>query len=311
VCALSSSFRNVDGSGWIPITFTSLQGGSPLSTLPIDPLNTPSSYYTYVAGGSWALTAILESEKYLKERAAQDGGYNPGKFELGTNLGLVAKSEGLVGWWTFDEGSGTTARDSSGNNNHGTLMNGPTWTQGKVGAALSFDGVDDRVDTGDFSFLTGAFTVSAWVYATQAPSTEGRTVVSIYRYNGGGCNVRGWNFGAVWTGNTFRLDAHQGTGSCAAYASDTSYFANELNKWHLMVGVFSPNQFIKLYKDAVPIENNATTLSSVDYYPGDILRIGRRSAENQSHFAGLIDDVRIYNRALSDAEIQAIYNATR
>jgi hypothetical protein len=48
---------------------------------------------------------------------------------------------GLVGHWKFDEGSGITAGDSSGNNNTGTLTNGPTWTTGKLGGALSFDGI--------------------------------------------------------------------------------------------------------------------------------------------------------------------------
>src|SRR3989344_3676813 len=57
-----------------------------------------------------------------------------------------AQTSGLVGYWTFDEGTGATASDSSGNNNTGTLTNGPTWTTGKIGQALSFDGVDDYVN---------------------------------------------------------------------------------------------------------------------------------------------------------------------
>ena len=78
-----------------------------------------------------------------------------------------------------------------------------------------------------------------------------------------------------------------------------------------MVGVFSPNNSIKLYKDGVIIANSSTAISGIAYQTGDLLKIGRRSAENQSYFAGLIDDVRIYNRALSDAEIKAIYEATK
>ncbi len=50
---------------------------------------------------------------------------------------------GLVGWWKFDETNGTVAYDSSGNGNDGNFTNGPTWTTGKIGGALSFDGVDD------------------------------------------------------------------------------------------------------------------------------------------------------------------------
>src|SRR3989338_5343069 len=70
--------------------------------------------------------------------------------ELSILLGSPAQAQtsGLVGYWTFDEGAGTTANDSSGNNNTGTLTNGPTWTTGKIGQALNFDGVNDYVDLG-------------------------------------------------------------------------------------------------------------------------------------------------------------------
>ena len=58
-------------------------------------------------------------------------------------------TEGLVGWWKFDETDGNVASDSSGNGNDGNLTNGPTWTEGKIGGALSFDNVDDFVDLGN------------------------------------------------------------------------------------------------------------------------------------------------------------------
>jgi len=61
--------------------------------------------------------------------------------------GSLAK--GLVGWWKFDETNGTIAYDSSGNGNDGDLTNGPTWVSGKIGGALSFDGVNDYVEVPD------------------------------------------------------------------------------------------------------------------------------------------------------------------
>jgi len=71
----------------------------------------------------------------------------------------------LVGLWHFDEGTGTTAADSSGNNNNGTLVNGPTWTTGKVGGALSFDGVDDYASLGTSGMPSGSqpFSISVWM----------------------------------------------------------------------------------------------------------------------------------------------------
>src|SRR3990167_283101 len=77
----------------------------------------------------------------------------------------AAPTSGLVGYWNFDEGSGATVADSSGNGNTGTLTNGPTWTTGKIGQALSFDGSNDYVDAGTGSSLNlaSSLTVSAWI----------------------------------------------------------------------------------------------------------------------------------------------------
>jgi len=77
---------------------------------------------------------------------------------------------GLVGHWTFNEGAGTTASDSSGNNNTGTLINGPIWTTGKIGQALDFDGVNDYVDLGG-----GAGTIERIGSLTQFDTDGGNT----------------------------------------------------------------------------------------------------------------------------------------
>ncbi|MHC4168510.1 MAG: hypothetical protein ACYSWQ_16280 [Planctomycetota bacterium] len=64
-------------------------------------------------------------------------------------LAAGTASADLVGHWRFDEGSGTTAFDSSGNGNDGTLNGGPNWVVGYLGGALEFDGSDDWVDCGN------------------------------------------------------------------------------------------------------------------------------------------------------------------
>src|SRR3989344_5943621 len=66
--------------------------------------------------------------------------------EFEESFAQVAPTSGLIGYWKFDEGSGTMAQDYSGNNNIGTLTNGATWTTGKIGAnALNFDGTKERL----------------------------------------------------------------------------------------------------------------------------------------------------------------------
>ena len=76
-------------------------------------------------------------------------------------------TRGLVAYWSFDEGSGNIAYDASGNGNHGTLINGPKWTQGKIGQALSFDGVDDYVDTPLLQNSVTEYTIEAWIKTTK------------------------------------------------------------------------------------------------------------------------------------------------
>jgi prepilin-type N-terminal cleavage/methylation domain-containing protein len=97
-CVTRENLRHTDGSGWIPVNFGRISSNSPISQLPIDPINTTTSfnYYTYVSGGSWKLSAILEAQKNISV-ANLDGGIAPGAIEIGTDLNL---SSGIfpAGW---------------------------------------------------------------------------------------------------------------------------------------------------------------------------------------------------------------------
>ena len=91
-CSNPIDYRNIDGTGWIPVDLTSVQSsaGTLFSNLPIDPVNsteTDDFYYTYI-NGSWALSATLESDKYLTTTAINDGGESDTRFEMGNNLAI-------------------------------------------------------------------------------------------------------------------------------------------------------------------------------------------------------------------------------
>ena len=92
---------------------------------------------------------------------------------------------GLVGWWKFDEGSGTVAYDSSGNGHDGNLTNGPTWVAGKIGGALSFDGVNDHVIAHNFLGIGGSNprSISAWIKTVS--SSSGRAICAFGKYQTG------------------------------------------------------------------------------------------------------------------------------
>ncbi len=117
-CVTTSTLRNTDGTGWIPVDFQNISVGSPLSVIPIDPVNSPSlsEYYTYTTdGSSYELSAFFESTKY-QNTAINSGGGNPYMYEIGTSLSINPYTElltnadfdsGNLGGWS-NSSAGTT-----------------------------------------------------------------------------------------------------------------------------------------------------------------------------------------------------------
>jgi chitodextrinase len=202
---------------------------------------------------------------------------------------------GLVAAYSFDAGSGTTATDVSGNGNTGTIANA-TWTTGKFGGALSFNGTNAWVTVPDSSslHLSSGMTLEAWVN----PSALGS----------------GWRT-AIFkeqTGNyAYALYANTGTGSPSANGiiggNDKDTRASSgiaLNTWtHLAATYDGAN--LKLYVNGAQAASLAATGSIVS--STGALRIGGNNVWPE-WFQGLIDEVRVYNKALTQAEIQADMN---
>jgi len=203
-------------------------------------------------------------------------------------------SADLVGYWKFDEGSGDIAVDLSGYGNDGTI-NGATWTTGKFGPALNFDGVDDDVDCGNDESLniTGEITIALWM----KPSVAGEGGSNVgpvckaeaspgwswqLRYNApGGGNYMGFQFNGDPEGSTW-----------------VSVQQNLLpGEWYHIAGIFDGTNMI-CYLDGVETERN--TISAISGYSCRFF-IGQDGWDNI--FNGVVDELRIYNHALSAVEL--------
>jgi hypothetical protein len=210
----------------------------------------------------------------------------------------------LVGYWRFDETSGTLAADSSGSGFNGTLRNGATWAAGKTGNAVILDGIDDYVDVGNPSALqiTGSMTVSAWINSNSFPSNDAAIVSK--RESAVGYQL---DTNSDLGSRTISFGITTPTGSrTLRYSASTV----QTNTWYHVAGVYDADaRTLTVYLNG--LSNNGTlsgTVPSSQLNSSLNANIGKRPDSSSYMFAGAIDDVRIYNRALSQAEIQADMN---
>jgi len=221
---------------------------------------------------------------------------------------------GLVSHWKLDETSGTIATDSAGTNN-GTLTNGPTWVTGKLNNALSFDGTNDYVNAGNPASLTdiNVKTISAWIKLNSYGETSYGRVVDKENDNSDGWNFFVANATAANLGSIAYI--HHGAGGYGVWSSPTNSIT--VGNWYHAVMVYDRTSYLN---DPVFYINGALVATTENQSPpagamdNDNLRsvfIGNSNAAAERTFNGSIDDVRVYNRALSAGEIKMLYNMGR
>ena len=228
-------------------------------------------------------------------------------------MGGGAGISGLVGWWNLDEGSGTSAADSSGNNNTGTLTNGPTWTtSGKINDALTFNGTNQYVSVASVNLsATNAVTLSMWVNRTYTAATNdmlfeatpdtGSSTSGFYIYpdtSAGDCSVGGGHLDVSLRGDV------NWSGAC--------YNQPSSGAWHHLVAVYDKSQpasgEVTFYIDGVlQTPTNTNYNNNTNNFGNNPIYIASRGGAS-NYCAATIDDVRIYNRALSAAQVWSLYN---
>lgn len=206
---------------------------------------------------------------------------------------VLALEEGLIGYWKFDEKDGDIAMDSSGNEHHGTLINKPKWVDGKWDGALEFDGAASYVNMDDFKGpLEGPWTITCWIKTEAGGSMD---IVS-WGTEGGGLKVE------------FRLDAgrlrvEHGNGNNRGDA-----LIND-GEWHHVTAQLPEGSTtikeVLFFLDGEQLgifqigngDNPFRTTEGIDF------NVGRSGPRGDRYFHGLIDDVKLYNRALTQDEI--------
>ena len=216
------------------------------------------------------------------------------------DLSETVASDNLVGWWKLDENSGVTALDSSQLNNDGSLNGAMSFSGngivGKIARGLAFDSVNDYISVSDDSSLnlTDNFTISLW-HKGSATVLGWDVLIAKEYWN----NSEGWVIYRQSTG-----DVYFSTNSTARIII-TDPFLDE--NWHnLAITIASGTA--TLYIDGIKM-SSATTPITQTTVP---LHIGARHQNNGTSYTdpvrGFLDDVRIYNRALTTTEISSIYD---
>ena len=239
------------------------------------------------------------------ERLYQIGATTHINTTINTNPDL---ENGLVGYWTFDGkdmdwDATDEALDRSGNGNAGNVTN---FDQegvrvGKIGQALEFDGSGDYINIGDQSSLElgGVITVSAWMRNDDGDTSE-REIAS----KGG--NTGSWEFAFIkWDDDDILFTITQCDGNSYLTGITSAQGLND-GEWHHVVGTGDGSR-LDIYVDGVLRASDTTTAGSACTGGTDPFRIGFATFGNREDYLGQLDDVRIYNRALSADEIKRLY----
>ena len=207
--------------------------------------------------------------------------------------------KGLVAHWDFDEGKGGVLHDRSGNNNHGKI-HGAKWVKCGKGYALKFDGKDDYVDCGTPGALNMSkdVTLESWIQSPMPPKGE--------------VGIAGTHYGGY-------LLTHYRDHMCYWYISSGANKVREqapLTEWHHVAATFD-GKSLKIYMDGLLAKTRKSRYNEITgrgtFRIGAL--VGNPEAKDPAYrvsgfFRGMIDDVRVYNRAISADEIKRDYKAS-
>lgn len=284
----------VDNSYYYPVSFFNTPSGTPTPT-PVPTPNPDVNRDGQVNGQDvQLLLSKFETNTIGNEDIDANGRVNA------LDFGYVAKSftNGLWSYWNLNEGSGVLAHDLSGNVHDATLTNGATWNvSGRLGSAVSLDGINDYlfVNNGPVAG-NSAFSIAFW-FKTTATVRERQYDE---RSNSNTNTVLTTSVNEDVAGDA-AFDITDDAGVNAFLTAGALNLNN--GNWHHYAVVQSSRNARQLFIDGVLKASDATSLGQMT---PNLNRIGANALDGSRPFAGSLDDIRLYNRALTPAEIASL-----
>ena len=259
-----------------------------------------------VTSHSVVLTGLTPGTVYHYKVTSADG---TGNSSNSLDLTFTTTIAGQQIHYAFEEGSGTIANDSSGNGNNGTL-NGPIWTTGKNGGGLSFDGINDYVSVPRIN--NDEVSICAWFYKNINDITSADAIFGGWRWNTNtqlreGFDLRFYQLAPDTL--EFIVETQNGSGTRTEKTIRRN-LGTSVGAWYHVAGTYyKATGEQKLYVNGLLVSTRihpaGNTIVPLTFYSD--MRVGH-SRVNNGYFNGIIDDVRLYNRALSDQEVMNLYS---
>lgn len=219
-----------------------------------------------------------------------------------SSIAMADITSNLLYWWKFDEGSGSTVADSTGNGNTGNLTNSPTWSTGNLNGGITLDGNNQEMTTtNDAAAYQNNFTMACWFKTTHLAGKKIIGFEAPQTGTGRWAYDRGISLG--WDGKVYFAvypNPIVSVGSTATY-NDGS--------WHHAAATYDGVN-MELFMDGASVGTN--TGNAIDIGGGYYLRVGGYGGDGfpntwNGYFPGEVDDCRLYNRVLTSGDISELY----
>ncbi|MDH7600342.1 MAG: LamG domain-containing protein, partial [Sedimentisphaerales bacterium] len=218
-------------------------------------------------------------------------------------IGIVANAAdpNLVGWWKMDETSGSIAHDSSGTDNHGTLINGGVWTTGQIDGGLRLDGVDDHVSLPIGPLISTLKEASFTIWVNWAGTGGGWQRILDF-----GTGTANYIYLCPSTGTTSSLRVAITANNGVWDEFDSNKGALPTGWHHIAVTVSSSTKQMIMYLDGEVVGSISNITNTVDRLGNTTQNWLGRSQYADPYFNGVLDDFRIYNRILTQDQVRQV-----